>query len=151
MILHHHDEHTTPADKFEHLMATRFTIAPERSSRAYEEFCFPDGEVARLHHYVFGYITEGREEDAGVVLFNALWDVLKKAWPPGTFLMWRRLPEVAVYNDKDPGWFDRGAECPEPSSPDNWKTKVTIRIGSFTKPSVEFVGEGCQLPVLKEK
>jgi hypothetical protein len=60
MLLHYHDEHTTPAAKFEGLMAERFTIAPERSSRAYEEFLFSDGEVARLHHYVFGYITEGR-------------------------------------------------------------------------------------------
>lgn len=151
MLLHFHDEHTTPAAKFEHLMAERFIIAPERSSRACEEFLFSDGEVARLYHYVFGYVAEGNDPAVAVALFDALWAVLKKAWPPGTFLMWRRLPEVTTYNGQDPGWFDAGKKEPDPGAPDNWKTKVTIRIGSFMRPSVECVSEGSLLPTLKEK
>lgn len=120
----------------EKMIGYRFSVSPDHSFRAYEDFTMPDGEVVRLQHYVFGYITEGRIDDKQKVATMAkrLWDDLKLSWPPGAFLMWRRRPEIAEENDRDTGWLERGDRGPRDDSPDNWRVWISLRIGSFVPP-----------------
>lgn len=143
-------EELMPAELFDRRMTENFTIAPERSFRAYEEFILPGGEIACTIHYTFGYVAAGKTsssmEDA---LYYALWCQLQKAWPPGTFLIWRRYPEIEEFNDLDPGWFERGQKGPTPGAPDNWKTKITARIGSFVPPAMGHISAGCLFPTIE--
>jgi hypothetical protein len=100
------------------LMAERFTIYPVHSMMAYEEFSMSDGDIVRLTHHIFE-LSVTRSYSAKEELINCMWGQLKLAYPPGTFLMWRRLP---VFQD------------------DDHEVTLSLRIGSFVKPNND-VGE----------
>jgi hypothetical protein len=63
-------------------------------------------------------------------LYAAVWDDLKNAWPRGSAVMWRWLPELAA--DQEMG-----------------AVKLTLRIGSFNPPMRgKWAKEGFALPKL---
>lgn len=115
------DFHSAPTCALEYLISFRFSVSPIRSFKAYEEVTMPDGEIVRLTHYVFGYACYCEKHDKATVakLAKKLWEDIKLAWPPGTFLMWRKYPELSEDVDS------RG----------KLTTKITLRIGSFIPPT----------------
>lgn len=134
----------------ERKIAELYSVHPVMSNKAYEEFDMGDGSVNRLTHVVFGYVSHGRLSDLEIVeqLFLCVWGDVRRAWEPGEMVMWRRRPEVKEENDKDPGWFEAGKSGPDDNAPDNWRVKVTIRLGSFANPKVRGHSEGVPLPAL---
>jgi hypothetical protein len=112
----------SPLVTLERLLGARFSVCSDRSVKAFEEFTMPDGEVVRLLHYVFGHIAKGRIDAPDMVskLAEKMWDDLKRSWPPGTFLMWRRLPVLTEYEEAE----------------DDWRITLTLRIGSFVPPAM---------------
>lgn len=134
----------------ERKIAGLYSVNPVMSNKAYEEFMMDDGSINRIAHVVFGYASSGRLSDLAIVqqLFLCVWEDVRRAWEPGAMVMWRRRPEVKEENCKDSGWFDAGKSGPDDGAQDNWRVKVTIRIGSFGKPKVCGHIEGFPLPTL---
>ncbi len=110
----------------ERRISSIYDVCPIESNKAYEEFGWGNGAKI-LRHHVFGYAAAGSLTDIPLLhtMFLAIWGDVRRAWPEGSFVMWRRRPKAT----KEDGLI-----------------RVSIRLGSFEKPDVRTVLDGCPLP-----
>lgn len=112
-----------------------YNVNPVTSYKAWEDFKDGAGGVHRLEHVIFGVSARasGKQDNLALIstLYSHLWGQVRRAWPEGSIVMWRRRP--AVTEDK--------------------KLKLitgTIRLGSISPllPGVQTYQDSMALPVL---
>jgi hypothetical protein len=109
-----------PAADLVRLIEDRFTVAPDHSTKSFETFATLDGDELTLSHYTFVIGLFNRDvnhSERERTLAVDLWERLKRAWSPGTFLVWRLQPVVANH-----------------SRSDGEVTYMRLRIGAFVPP-----------------
>jgi len=117
MIIDSDDRGYSACSTIEQFVASRYSVHPQRSYRAYEEFLFADGDSARTTAYTFAYRAPAFP-DPREALAKKVWEDIKGAWPPGTMVIWREYPVVEEYKDES-------GEC----------VNIWLRLGAFTPPA----------------